>query len=881
MISGGVARIEDIAAVTFTRKAAAQLVGRCRIELEKRLAAETGDAAQRLRRALADMERMFAGTIHAFCAQLLRERPVEAGIALNFNELDDIQDEFRRQRAWREYLEIAQLAGSSILAELEVAQVRSTDLDEALATLCLYPDVHFPPGNSSSPNLAAGWAGVQRFSSALQALLPGSISSDSTCNIQKQAREFFPALRWADRARASTLAQLLSGWDKSFKATQKWWNSKPDALKAEDLVQHFQTETVTPFLETWRQYLYRLIVTLGVEARDFAAEARRRAAELNYEDLLQRTAKVLRTNCEVRESLQRKYPRIFVDEFQDTDPIQSEIVFLLAAEPGATPEWTTVPLRPGALFLVGDPKQSIFRFRRADIDIYERAKQRIVETGGKVVELTTCFRAVPELSRWANEAFSILFPTSATSQQPAYRQLDGVGKPEAAGPCGVFQLCLPASLNRKEVPTADAQAISAYIRSEVTSKRRNWGDFLVLTRKKEHLGLYATELEHAGVPYEVSGSEAFRDSYCVEALKSLLYALANPDDAVALVGVLRGPLFGFDDEALFQYHTAGGRMLLNAPIASNSTGPIGEALHSIQEMYRWTRMLPVCAAVERIFDRTGLLAKASAESAGGAEAGKLIFAVDCLRAASEVGASFAEAIGELEARLGTGEADPPSLEPGRQDVVRLMNLHKAKGLEAKVVFLADPLAGWKPTANVRIIREGDRPTGYFQVTRRKGEYQTEVVAEPQSWAAHEAAELAYVTAEECRLLYVACTRPMEMLVVSRWDKQDRLSVRPWELLAPFLGGASQLEIPPAIGVPPVAAREVTDEIRLTGAKQREILGSHLQQPTSIMEAVTKAARGDTHGSPPTEEPHGPVWGRMIHALLAYAVSNPTCCFCPA
>jgi ATP-dependent helicase/nuclease subunit A len=293
-------------------------------------------------------------------------------------------------------------------------------------------------------------------------------------------------------------------------------------------------------------------------------------------------------------------------------------------------------------------------------------------------------------------------------------------------------------------------------------------------------------------------------------------------------------------------------------------------------MYKWTRMLPVCAAVERIFDRTGLLAKASAESAGGAEAGKLIFAVDCLRAASEVGASFAEAVGELEARLGTGEADPPSLEPGRQDVVRLMNLHKAKGLEAKVVFLADPLAGWKPTANVRIIREGDRPTGYFQVTRRKGEYQTEVVAEPQSWAAHEAAELAYVAAEECRLLYVACTRPMEMLVVSRWDKQDRLSVRPWEPLAPFLGGASRLEIPPAIGVPPIAVREITDEIRLTGAKQREILGSHLRQPTSIMEAVTKAARGDTHGSPPTEEPHGPVWGRMIHALLAYAVSNPTC-----
>jgi ATP-dependent helicase/nuclease subunit A len=875
MIASGICRIEDIAAVTFTRKAAAELVGRCRIELEWRLARETGERAQRLRQALAAMERMFAGTIHAFCAHLLRERPVEAGVAPQFSELEDAEDTIVRNRAWREFLEQQRVSGSSILAELEIAQVRPQDLDGAFGTLCAYPDVEFPAGNAPLPEADPTWALVDRFATELRSRLPGAIDPETTCPIQKQARDFLSILQWQDRNRPAVLARLLSGWDKNYKATQKWWKSKSIALEAASVVQQFQAEAIVPFLSAWRQYLYRLIVTLAGEARSFAAESRRRAAALNYEDLLQRTAEVLRSNRDVRESLQLKYTRIFVDEFQDTDPIQTEIVFLLAAEPGADSDWTQVPLRSGALFLVGDPKQSIFRFRRADIDIYERAKQRIRETRGVVVELTTCFRAIPALSTWANGVFKSLFPTAAIPQQPSYRDLNGVNEPGEA-PCGIIQLCLPAAIERKQVPSTDAQAISAYIASEVAAGRRKWGDFLVLTRKKEHLGLYADALERGHVSYEVSGSEAFQDSASVDALAALLYALANPDDAPSLVGVLRGPLFGLDDGTLFEYRRQGGQLLLNAPIDPNSSGSLVEALRNMQEMYRWTRKLPVGTAVERIIENTGLLARASAESAGGGEAGKLIFALDCLREASETGASFAQAVEELETRLGAGEADPPTLEPGRQDVVRLMNLHKAKGLEGKVVFLADPLAGVRPRADIHIVREGNRARGYLQVMRRKGEYQIEVLAEPKGWTAHEEAELTYVTAEELRLLYVACTRPMEMLVVSRWEKDDQRSVRPWETLAPFLASAPRLELPPPVEVAPAPVHGNINADRLAACAEREKLFASLLLPTSIVEAVSMLAGGGTHEAAVPGEPYGPAWGRIVHALLQYAALAPGC-----
>ncbi|MCC6863001.1 MAG: UvrD-helicase domain-containing protein [Bryobacterales bacterium] len=876
LVARGICRIDEVAAITFTRKAAAELRGRCRLEIERQVATAADEITRaRLAQALADMERMFAGTIHAFCAHLLRERPVEAGVAPRFVELDELQGKLRRRRDWRDYLERS--AGSPLMRELEGTEIRVRDLDGAFDILCQYPDVEFPPGDALEPDPVGFWTAVDQFWARLGALLPATIASDTSCSIQKQVREFGPALNSADRARTAVLARLLSGWDKNFRATQNRWPSRNAALQADALVQEFKHETVEPFLAAWRQYLYRLVVTLGLEARELAAEARRRAAELNYEDLLQLTAKVLRTKRDVRQALQSKYPRLFVDEFQDTDPIQTEIVFLLASEPDSEPEWEAAPLRPGALFLVGDPKQSIFRFRRADIDIYERAKKRICASGGQVLPLTTCFRAVPALADWNNSAFSTLFPAQASPEQPAYRELDGVNDPDGAR-CGVFQLRLPATLQRKEVPAADARAISAYIRSEVGSGRRSWGDFLVITRKKGHLALYAAELERAHVPFEVSGSEAFANSPTVEVLGSLLYALSNPDDAPALVGVLRDELFGLDDEELFEFHRQGGRLLLHAPLPPDAGGPVAEAICTLQDMYGWTRLLPAAAAVDRILERTGLLAKASAESAAGGEAGKLLFALDCIRAAAaESGASLAEAVDELEARLGAGEADPPALEPGRQDVVRVMNLHKAKGLEAKVVFLADPLAGVRPRADVRIVREGNRATGYFQLTRDRGEFQTEVVAEPQGWAAHEAAELGYLNAEELRLLYVACTRPLHMLVVSRWDQADNRSVRPWERLGPFLATAPAVTIPELEETEPAAAElEITVEGRRAAAEVRDEVLRGLLRPTWSVTAVTESAPGARREPHPESEAYGPAWGRLVHALLDYACLHPGC-----
>jgi len=884
-IAAGVYEVTGMAAVTFTRKAAAELRARFQLELEKRLGADDDPARrERLQTALSQLERLFAGTIHAFCAHLLRERPVEAGVAPGFTELDEIEDAEVRDRAWRDYLDRERARGSQFLMELQDAGIRPGDLDEAFEKLCTFADVAFPPGDGEAPDPAPGWATLDRFWKALSALLPDPIAPDTTCKVQKAARHCRGLLRVADRSRPVALAQLLACWSGSISITQNRWPGGPKATRAlkariDRLLGEFQEATVHSFLAAWRQYIYRLAITLLSGARDFASDTRRRALTLNYGDLLQVAARLLRDNLPVRAALQRKYRWLFVDEFQDTNPLQAEVILLLAAEAGRETDWTRARPRPGALFVVGDPKQSIYRFTGADIDIYNRVRDIIRREGGEVVTVTTSFRSVPALCEWVNGVFPRFFPSKPTPQQPAFHPLEPVRPGGQASRSGLRTLTIPDSIERGEVHAADAQAIARFIRAAVDSGTNGWGDFLVLTRKKKGLHEYLAALDALHIPASVSGSVAFSRSREVSVLADLLRVLADPDDGVALVGLLRGPLFGVSDEELFQHHEAGLGFILTAPLPDEASGPVVDAIRKLQPMFRLTRTLPAAAAVERILEDTGLLARAVAATPGGAEAGDVLYALDRVRQITEAGGTLATAAAALEEDLEATEIESIPLEPGRQDVVRVMNLHKAKGLEAPVVFLADPLAGVKPRASVRVIREGPRATGYLRLIRTWGEGRSDELAEPAGWEEHAAAELAYVEAEEKRLLYVSATRARDLLVVSRWAKGGK-GERPWEPLAAYLTAARELKVPPAVVVKPRALPDLSAGARAASEAARLAAREAADQASWVVESVTGTAhRGGPYGHPISEgrtrEPDtGMAWGSLIHTLLEHAMRGP-------
>src|SRR6185436_13860183 len=212
------------------------------------------------------------------------------------------------------------------------------------------------------------------------------------------------------------------------------------------------------------------------------------------------------------------------------------------------------------------------------------------------------------------------FPPEPTAHSPKFAALDanrsitlrgpkGGGK---AGASGVQTLTVPASVRKGDVPAAEAERVARYIRSEVDAGRRSFGDFLVLTRKKKHLASYAEALEALQVSVEVSGAGAFGESEEVAQLALLLRALSDPQDGVSLVGVLRGPLFGISDQDLFAFRQADGWFsLFSQPDVSSATTGVSAALASLNQMFRWTRVLPAGAALEPILEDTGYLALAA------------------------------------------------------------------------------------------------------------------------------------------------------------------------------------------------------------------------------------------------------------------------------
>ncbi len=922
-IAEGVYGIDQMAAVTFTRKAASELRGRFHLALESRLvAARPAEArraeAERLEYALSNLERFFAGTIHSFCARLLRERPVESQVSPGFTELDDVQDLELRQRVWREFVTAARRDGDPDVAALLEADVTLKDLDDAFAKVCDNDDVEFPTGEGTCPDPAAAAKALADFWTAYSGYMPSAVNDDAKCTMLQVAQRFDGQWRVSRKRlhRPATVAMLLDAWDRKPDITMKWWaddaaTQKQTKAAVIPLHEAFLSDVVEPYMAAWRQYVYRLSVGLLTRAREAASRERRRLNTLNYGDLLNLTARVLRENVHVRRALQRKYRTLLVDEFQDTDPVQAEIVFWLGEDvDGARAndvdpkDWRGVPLRPGALFVVGDPKQSIYRFRRADIDIYNIVRGRFSEPGvGQVLPLTLNFRSGTALCAWANQVFAAQFPTEPTEHAPRFAPLDAQPEQTMVGEVRSFSYACDKA---GELLELDARRIASHIRSEVDAGRRRYSDFLILTRKKTgRIAPYAAALEALNIPTEVSGAGAFGESREVEAITKLLRALADPQDPLALVAVLRGPLFGISDPELFAFKQSGGRFSIFQDDRSvrladadrsvrlqpdPSTDPVRAALDALHHYYRWTRVLPTSAALERILEATGYLALA-ATTPGGVDAGDVLHAVDRVRQVAESGGSLAEAADALEAdRAARSAVESLPLEPGRTEVVRLMNLHKAKGLEANVVFLADPAGGLKPRVDMRIERDGLKARGWLKVVKKSDfSFAEPVIGEHADWATHEQNELPYAEAEENRLLYVAATRAREVLIVSRWQKKPAEGA--WGKLAPFLAGAAELPVPADVTTTPTpvlgcdAATQAVAERRRLEAHDRVNVPSwsitsataeahHIAQMTRAVEASPDdPSKVVVANTPSHRADAGQAWGTLVHGLLEYAMRH--------
>ena len=921
LLASGTARIEEIAAVTFTRKAAGELRERLQMRLEEDLRAARADAAadpsatERLGRALEQIDRAFVGTIHSFCARLLRERPLEVGLDPDFEEVPLEERTILRRRFWEAYLERLTRDSDPILEELSRAGIRPTRLSAAFERLVDNPDVEFPAEDSRPPSASE----ITSVRSELEAivdhgweLMPEREPAPQWDSLQRKLRTLHftrGVTGWKESADFfEALAALCKPAGPGHRIVQKRWREAGLAVALRDRVNAFAVGD-TParrVLERWYAHRYALAIRLARHAAADFASHRLRTGRLDFQDLLALAARLLRTDPLARRQLGERYRWLLVDEFQDTDPLQAEIVLLLSSEPSTASEggeggdtaaevvagqrpageadWREAVPRPGALFVVGDPKQSIYRFRRADIQLYGFVKERFAAFGD-VVELTANFRSRPPIGDLVNEVFDGpgFFPEQATAEQAPFEALNTRPPVDPVVEEGVFVYDIePEAANRAAAAADDAARIGTWIRGRVDAGERKPGDFLILTRRRGQIAAYARALEERSVPVQVTGAGVGAEDEILE-LEILLECMIDPGNPVRVLAVLVGLFFGVDYEQLVAHRLSGGRLDVVRP-GDQGDERVLEALRALHGWWKWSIAEPADVFVSRLVDELGLLPYAAAGDLGVLRAGALVYGLDAVRAAALGGdASLPGALSALRAALELTEAEAP-LEPGRPDVVRLMNLHQAKGLEADVVILADPSHSKDRPPEVHTERRADgRAAGWIKVAEPRGGFGGDrLLAVPEGWEAKEEEELRFERAEEVRLLYVAVTRAREELVVARWTGGTKDS--PWAPLEPWLEKrATRLEL--EARAPEGRERLDLGSAAAAGAAEQAARTlSAMAAPRFEHTSVTALAKDRDEGGSGDAAPRGGgtgvelrglTWGSAVHGALAAAARAGT------
>ena len=882
LVRHGRAGVETIAAITFTLKSAAHLREKFHEALEASLEQSSGDERVRISNAIERIERCFIGTTHAFCARLLRERPVEAAVDPDFSELNETDARFLGNRFFEEWIARASAVGDPRLSALRGVGIVASDLKNAFRQQNGFSDVIPVYEETTLPDLDHALQSVFEFLDACQPHLPTDATRDEPDKFEEMVVDLIQRRRTQDLRDSVSKATFL---ERALHPTRKpTLNRWPDKKIAKDLGLRYAslaTSTIGPAVTRWKEYVHGIIMAFLVPAvREYARE-RRRNGTLTFEDLLICARDLLRSHPNVRRYFQRRFTHLLVDEFQDTDPLQAEVMFYLTGSDVEEVRWRSLVPRPGSLFIVGDPKQSIYRFRRADITIYLEVKRLIEQSGGKVVQLSTNFRSLPAICDWVNENFSRMFSGQDVDEGKQAGHVELVPFQNGEALCGTFVLA-SSGKTRDEVAAVEATWIAEWVRSAVDGQMMideegatrpiQWGDILLVSAERKRLSVYARALEAAAIPYEVTGGKAFADSEEMHSILPALKCLVDPDDGVSLAAFLRGPLCGVDDQALYEFARAGGHFALHRSIPDGVDLRIVTAFELLRTSVRESHQLPPAATLARLFDRLGVISLAASNKRGGTRSGNLLLALAFARRFSSRGESLAEIVAEIEDLLDdTSDVEEMDVDPQRDNVVRLMNLHQVKGLEAPVVFLIDPIEPFKHPVDVIIDRKSDQSLGYFAIPPpRKGPI---MLAIPKGWDALQVEEKIFKEAERKRLLYVAATRAKSVLVTGVQPRSSGKLNGFWKDFSILSTATLPLLERPVSAKKPAA--QIHYEFEQGRARIDASLADARVASYSVL-PITKLSHKTAADLVKHEEGlgRGTSWGRVMHRLLEAMLRTP-------
>ncbi len=712
LLASGVA-MENIAAITFTEKAATELRDRIRDELEAARQGRPSTISPELAApALQQLDSAAVGTLHSFAQRILAEHPVEAGLPPALEVADEITADIAFDAKWQTFL-------NGLLDDPEM----------------------------------------------VEPLMAIEVSDSDLRSLAKQMNE-----HW-NRFRVSTNMPETPP-DSEEPSHEESPNEEP--LNEEHLNPNEEPLNIAEALAKVTSRIEQFVVELAKE--------RRNAGQLDFQDLLIRACDLLMDSTHgktVRNHLRQRYQRLLIDEFQDTDPLQILLAVALAADFSEPHNWQQLPAEPGRLFFVGDPKQSIYRFRGADIATYLQTREYVEKLNGKVLNLTQNFRSVESIINWVNKVFKQLIQQDGKSQ-PKYVALNAHRTKEPAVGPGVAVLGASelefktpvGEIRRVEAARVGATIVKALHEgwSVYDENIKNWraaqpSDIAVLIPTRTSFNELEDALIAADIPYRAETSSLVYHAREVRDVLITMRAIADPTDELSVVTALRSPLYGCGDDDLAHWKLTCKRsfsLLSNPDDFAEHPVALGLAhLRSLLEQSRWCdpadlmeRLIRECGAYE-----TGVLTGRSREVWR-----RLRYLMDQARAWADAGGTDLRSYLhwtrlQSDERARVTETLLPETD---DDSVSILTVHGCKGLEFPIAILSGttstmsqstrgPVVGWNSHDKLAIrLKAGKKDTAIK--TETFDEWHKESIEMDRQ--------------EKLRQMYVACTRARDHLVVS-------------------------------------------------------------------------------------------------------------------
>lgn len=813
--------IRRIAAVTFTRRAAGEL----RLRLRERLLAELArpDLAEArrdlLRAALDGLDAAHVGTIHSFADRLLRQHTVEAGLSPSYEIVEDAGELVRETlhdllhgvqtgslaemlrgtgleaRAGEASIAVRNALAAGVGAGSRALRYRTVrGLEDLVADFVNRRDV--PPQEPAPQGFdrRAFQAAADEFVGLVEAL-PAEPAPEGIAWLRATAdllrrhrdaadpaatyREIFWPLEHAPNENGPRRSVEFAGNPEGYEVWKEFSGKQTGERKGAPAL---RDEILRPFREWLARGLvraYPVVVALYEQVK-----ARRRV--LDQIDLLIKLRDLLRENPDgVRAEYQRLFDHLLIDEFQDTDPLQAEIVAFLCEDGATARRWEDARLAAGRLTIVGDPKQSIYRFRRADVAMYDEVRTHILEGAPLVAPLVANFRSRPSLIAFFNDRFESLLgrdPQGALFDPDTgrvFHQPLEAGRTGAAEEPRVHVVPLRATAERSRADLwrrLEARALAAYlgwlvaprpagvtVTDATTGRERavRFGDVAVLAISTANLPLLFAELDRARIPWTARGGRLFLEDPLHRRFLLALRALADPDDGAAEAALLRPPFFALDPAD----HLAAAAARDEEP-SGETVRRLRAARELVSELRRRRFERSPGTTARDLLERTGL-ARTVALSANGIQ--RLARLREICSQLERLAADERLDFDGASARLRSWVDDPVQLDPPSPvgaEAVQVMTVHQAKGLEFPVVVIWDCRAQleekWASVPAWAVSRDGRR--WMLSLDR----------VECDSGGDFLALEKAYRNAERLRVVYVAATRARDLLVLPvACGKDDR------------------------------------------------------------------------------------------------------------